>query len=114
RALALDDWRGGGPHAHASGVARASDPALVPEGAVRFAVLAQLGRTYYEEARGAQAIEAWQAAIAHRPQDPEVPALIDAIATAYHDMGDSERQTESLARLAEYVEGSPWWEQNRA
>jgi tetratricopeptide (TPR) repeat protein len=117
QALAYDDWNENGrsdtTEGLPSGLARASDAALVPQDKpYTFEVLERLGIVYYEEAHFDQAIETWRAAVDRFPMHREVPEVIDAMAKAFRERSDAEAEVETLAELARYVEGSPWWNAN--
>ncbi len=114
QALAYDDWNSNGTPDPAeglpSGIDRARDDSLVPQDRpFAFEVLARLGRVYFDEARFDRAIAAWRAAVDRFPTHKDVPRTIDWMAQAHRDADEPEAEVDTLAELARYVEGSPWW-----
>jgi cellulose synthase operon protein C len=114
QALAYDDWNENDVpdpnEGMPTGIQRARDPNLVPQDRpFAFEVLARLGQTYYEEARFERAIASWRAAVDAFPTHRDVPRTIDWMAHAYRDADEAESEVDTLAELARYVEGSPWW-----
>jgi TolA-binding protein len=96
-----------------SGFQRIQDTQLMPQDrGWTVEVYFQLGQIYFEEDRYSQAIEVWEYAIRRWPLHHRVPEIINQIARAHERQQHQEIATTMRASLADYGQGSDWWEAN--
>lgn len=95
------------------GIERIQDPELLPQDRTWTAeVYFQLGSVYFEEAKYPQAIEVWELALERWPNSPKAPEITANIARAYRMYNNMEAEIQANASLAQYMEGSDWWNAN--
>ena len=116
-AFAYDDWNENGlpdtDEGQPSGIQRIQDPTLLPQDRdwtpdVYFA----LGQVYFDEARYPQAIEVWKMALAKWPSHRMAPEITALIAQAYQNQNEFEAAISVRGGLADFGEGSSWWNAN--
>jgi tetratricopeptide (TPR) repeat protein len=116
-AFAYDDWNENQipdtAEGQPSGLQRIQDPSLLPQRrAWTPDVYFQLGQVYFDEAKYPEAIAAWQLAIDKWPKHHRVPEVVNDIAVAYQMHNEFENAIAIRSNLAEYVQGSAWWNAN--
>lgn len=72
----------------------------------------ELGQVFFEETKYAEAIEVWELALRRWPQHFRAPEITASIARAYQRRQEMEEAIRAQARLAEFREGSEWWNAN--
>jgi TolA-binding protein len=96
-----------------TGFQRIQDASLMPQDrAWTVEIYYQLGQIYFDEDRYPQAIEVWEYAIRRWPNHHRVPEIINQIARAHERQQHLEEATRMRATLADYGQGSDWWEAN--
>jgi TolA-binding protein len=76
-------------------------------------IYARLGEVLFEETRHAEAVKAWELALAREPLSPEAPRVAAKIVAAWsreRRFEDEVREREAL--VVRYGEGSAWWAKN--
>jgi cellulose synthase operon protein C len=76
-------------------------------------VYARLGDVYFEEAKYAEAVQAYQAVLDGDPLSPDAPRIQAKIVLSWSK--DRRFDREAAARealVAAYAEGTPWWKRN--
>ncbi|MGB0678364.1 MAG: tetratricopeptide repeat protein [Polyangiales bacterium] len=115
--LAYDDWNenqvadefeGG-----TTGVAKVQDTRLVPQDrGWTPEVYYALGQIYFDEAKYPAAIKVWSMALERWKLHHRAPEIADMIARAYARDGRMEEAMQWRSKLADYAEGSEWWQAN--
>lgn len=96
------------------GLDRVQDPKLLPQNEPWTSdVYFRLGYVYFDEAKFAEAIEAWRLSLARWPLSPQAPEIMNMIAVAHNRHNQSAEAIAVRAKLTEYTEGSDWWEANK-
>jgi tetratricopeptide (TPR) repeat protein len=72
----------------------------------------QLGQIYFEEDRYDDAIQVWSYAVQRWPLHHRAPEIVNQIARAHDRRGRQEDAQRERFQLANYGQGSDWWEAN--
>jgi len=116
-AFAYDDWNENGlpdtVEGQPSGIQRVQDSALLPQDRdwtpdVYFA----LGQVYFDEAKYPDAIEVWRLALSKWPNHRQAPEITNQIRLAYQNQNEFDRAMAVQSELAQFGEGSNWWNSN--
>lgn len=116
-AFAYDDWNENQVadrlEGQPSGLERIQDPTLMPqERPWTPEVYFQLGQVYFDEAKYPEAIAAWRLAISKWPNHHRTPEVLNDIAVAHQMHNEFDEAVAARGELADYVEGSDWWNSN--
>jgi len=116
-AFAYDDWNENQvpdpQEGQASGITRVQDASLMRQDRAWTAeVYHSLGGVFFDEAKYAQAIEVWALSLKRWPNHPKAPEMQFNIARAHTRANEQEEAVKARALLANYSEGSVWWNAN--
>ncbi len=116
-AFAYDDWNENGlpdtVEGLPSGIDRVQNPSLLPQDREWTPdVYFELGNVYFEEAKYPDAITVWSLFLEKFPTHVKAPEVTNQIAEAYRRNNQFELEREISRRLADYGEGSEWWNEN--
>ena len=116
-AFAYDDWNENQipdpAEGRPTGIERIQDPGLLPQQRDWTPeVYFQLGQVYFDEAKYPEAIAAWRLAISRWPNHHRAPQVLNDIAVAHQMHNEFESAIAARAELAQYVQGSAWWNAN--
>jgi TolA-binding protein len=115
--FAYDDWNENQVPDHdeggQTGIQRIQDPSVLPqERTWTSEIFFELGQVYFEEAKYPEAVEIWEIALRRWPNHPRAPEITANIARAWQRHQAMEQALAVQSRLADYREGSPWWQAN--
>ncbi|AKF06441.1 tetratricopeptide repeat protein [Sandaracinus amylolyticus] len=115
--FAYDDWNEDQipdpDEGQPTGFQRIQNPELMPQDRPwTVEIYFQLGQIYFEEDRYDEAIEVWEYAIRRWPLHHRVPEIVNQIARAHERRGRMREAQEERFQLADYGQGSEWWEAN--
>ncbi len=116
-AFAYDDWNENQipdtAEGRPSGLERIQDASLLPQDrSWTPEVYFQLGQVYFDEAKYPQAIATWRLALTKWPDHHRAPEVLNDIAIAHQMHNEFEQSIAARSELAQYVEGSRWWNAN--
>jgi TolA-binding protein len=116
-AFAYDDWNENTVPDHLegdqTGIQRIQDTRLLAQDRNWTSeIYFELGQVYFEETKYAEAIAVWELALQRWPQHFRAPQITANIARAYQRRQEMDRALAAQARLADYREGSAWWQAN--
>ncbi len=117
-AFAYDDWNENQvpdpEEGQPRGIERVQNPELMPQDkAWTPEVYERLGYIYFDEARYPKAVEVWKLTLQRWPLSPKAPSIQNMIARAHTRNNEHDLAIEARAKLADYAEGTAWWEANK-
>lgn len=108
-----DDWDEDGAPDTTTGIQRVQDPSLMPQDRDwTVEVYFQLGQVYFDEAKYDLAIQVWELALSRWPLHHRAPEIVNLIARAHQRRQEFEEERQARERLAQYMQGTDWWEDN--
>ena len=116
-AFAYDDWNENGLpdnlEGELTGIQRVQEADLLPQDREWTPeVYFGLGQVYFDEAKYPEAIQIWQLALDRWPNSPQAPQITSMISRAHQENNDMGRVIAMTSALAQYGEGSEWWNAN--
>ncbi len=115
--FAYDDWNEDqipdDQEGQQTGIQRIQDPSLLPQDRPWTSeIYFELGQVYFEEAKYPEAVQVWELALQRWPNHPRAPEITANVARAWQRQRDMEAAVDATGRLADYREGSAWWQAN--
>jgi cellulose synthase operon protein C len=103
-----DDQEGG-----QTGLQRIQDPSILPQDRPWTSeIYFELGQVYFEEAKYPEAVQVWELALQRWPLHARAPEITANLARAWQRHQEMERALAAQERLADYRQGSDWWNAN--